>query len=1054
MKQLSFCLLSLLYLSPSVFADEMLRRAASLESQLKATSPKRLADDVKLRGDAVRGALVFFKSPAACVACHTSGAGDSPLGPNLAKIGKTSGGTPITIEHIVESLLFPSRHLREGYETHTVLTDSGEVFSGLIDHETEESLTIRLAGQLTEEFTISKETIEAIKKNDNSMMPDGLVSSLANQREFLDLVRYVYEVAIGGEPAAQKLRPSEQDLIVKDDTEDLDHAGIIKRLRQRDFEAGEAIYHGYCFNCHGHDGNTPSLPTARAFGTQKLKFGADPYSMFMTLTKGNGLMAPMSHLTPKERYQVVHYIQSAFMKDKNEQYVNVTKDYLAALPVGHKDGTEIDNIERDFGPALGSQLRRDFPSVLSVRLGDLTIAYDLHSGDQADIWNGGFLDLSQTQHVRPRGEGTANPEGKRIESLAGWRWGHDGSLDYSRDGLLPRGPLPKQWYEYHGHYLHDDQTILHYSIDGREIYEKPSAIHETSIQHYLEIGPGKELILCIADDAEARDVKLTSQDEELVVEKDHSNRIVLRIPSSDQSQLISVACNDDSNSSQNSTELGVHSLVELTRGGPLRWPETIQTTGYLGLQQGGYVVDTITIPETTPWNTWFRTSALDFFSDGRMAVSTHGGDVWIVSGIDDKLTNLEWKRFASGLYEPFGLKIVNDITYVTCKDRITRLHDYNNDGEADFYECFNPDPDVSCNFHAFNFDLQTDDEGNFYHAKSGHGADFSLPGAIFKISADGKNREVIATGFRTPNGMGSMPGGRITASDNQGQWTPASKINLIQNGGFYGWVPTYSIPGMWQPDGGKIDIKKVVPPTEFDPPLVWMPQHFDNSSGGEIWVDDLRFGPLSEHLLHTSFGKGWLSYLMIQTINNGHSHKSKKPISQAAIVNLPFDFNTGIMRGRVNPMDGQVYVTGLQGWNGGGRMGLADKGIQRLRYTGQHYPMVIDCKVIQGGLKLTFNFEPDENAAVDINNYAAKAWNYNWSHNYGSDRYSPTTGEKGVDEISFSNIQIGSERKNVVTLFSSEIQPVDQLHLVLRIKDKNGKPFEEEIYWTINAVPR
>ena len=55
-----------------------------------------------------------------------------------------------------------------------------------------------------------------------------------------------------------------------------------------------------------------------------------------------------------------------------------------------------------------------------------------------------------------------------------------------------------------------------------------------------------------------------------------------------------------------------------------------------------------------------------------------------------------------------------------------------------------------------------------------------------------------------------------------------------------------------------------------------MPQEFDNSSGGQLWVDDPRLGPLAGHLLHTSFGKGWMSYLMIQEIDDvtaGRDHQ-------------------------------------------------------------------------------------------------------------------------------------------------------------------------------------
>ena len=128
-----------------------------------------------------------------------------------------------------------------------------------------------------------------------------------------------------------------------------------------------------------------------------------------------------------------------------------------------------------------------------------------------------------------------------------------------------------------------------------------------------------------------------------------------------------------------------------------------------------------------------------FFPDGRMVVSTHGGDIWIISGIDGDLSDLRWKRHAAGLYEPFGLQVIDGLVYVTCKDRLTRLHDYNGDGEADFYESFSADDDVSIWFHAFNFDLQRDSEGNLYYAKAGQYTSYKLPGSIIKVSATGKD---------------------------------------------------------------------------------------------------------------------------------------------------------------------------------------------------------------------------------------------------------------------------------------------------------------------------
>ncbi len=1063
----------------ATFGEEPIHAAIPLLRQLESARPEYLAEQARLRGNPQRGALVFFTSPANCIGCHASGSEQSPLGPHLASLGEQTSAV-----EIIDALLRPSLQLRPGFETYSVVTTNGQIHVGLLSHQDDDSVTLRLAQSLDQDFVLRKDDIEVMQKNAQSMMPDGLMGVLKTQAEFLDLVAYVREVAHGGSDAANRLRPSADQLVVKDDSANLDHAGILASLRVSDFEAGEKLFQGDCASCHGADGDKPSLPTARAFGTQKLKFGSDPYRMFMTLTKGNGLMAPMTYLTPFERYQVVHYIREAFMKDRNQDYGKVDKKYLASLPKGTEDGQDIEVVERDFGPALGSQLRTDYPAVLNLPLNQMTVAFDLHTMDLADVWTGGFLDLSETQHIRPRGEGTADPIGKSLPELSAWKWGHDGSPDYLQEGLLPRGPLPPKWMDYHGYYLHDQDVVLSYSIDGRGILHRVESRGSRALIHHLEIDPGPELILQPCQGAtDAKYVVLKSiamatpnpskngaqgvstiaevsgDIEGIVWQPAASTPFQLRIPAGKKARAIKVAVGiggDDFDlerwrretlGSRKATD--AEPLSELTQGGNLRWPEPQHTLGYRGLEQAGYSLDTLTRPESTPWNTWFRTSALDFFPDGRMVVSTYGGDIWVVAGVDDQLLNLSWKRFAAGLYEPFGVKVVDGDVYVTCKDRLVRLHDLNDDGEADFYESFCADSDVSANFHAFNFDLQTDDEGNFYYAKSGHGANFALPGAVWKISPDGKKREVVCTGFRSPNGMGSMPGSRLTVSDNQGQWIPASKICLIKPGAFYGWVPTYSAPPRWAPDGGKIDITQVVPPDTFDEPLIWMPQSFDNSSGGQLWAGDSRFGPLSNHLLHMSFGKGWMSYLMIQEVDD---------ISQAAIVRLPYDFSTGIMRGRVNPSDGQVYVTGLQGWNGGGRAGLADGGVQRLRYTGIPPRMITDARVVANGLELDLNFNVDPDSVNSPSAFSTEQWNYHWSRNYGSDRYRPSTDEVGSESLKIETVRLEPIRREGVEgtrirPTAPSIGPVDQLRMVMRVRDEHGQPFEEEIYWTIHKIP-
>ena len=1041
----------------------------SLLTQLLATPADQLAAEVDRRGDPVRGGLVYFTSTAACTNCHEPGPAGQRLGPDLTRPRR-----PLATQEVIEAILHPSQQIADGFGQEQLLLEDGTTLTGLVIAEDDEKITFRPAGDLGRSVSVARQAIEVRQPVKQSLMPDGLAAVLGEQRDFLDLVSYVTDVSRGGPPRAAALRPAEELLVVPDDTADLDHAGIIRKLGRRDFEAGERIYHSYCFNCHGPDGETPSLPTARAFRSQPLKFGNDPYRMFLTLSRGNGLMAAMTHLTPKQRYQTVHYIREAFLQQRDD-FSEVEESYLDGLPRGTRDGTELKHVDRDFGPAVASQLGRKYESVLSIDLGGLTVSYDLHSLDQAGIWQGGFLDLSETQHQRPRGEGTAEPDGEPVAGLDGWAWGHDGSLDYSRDELLPRGPLPDRWLTYHGHHLHGTSVLLSYAIDGRQVLEAPTAIPTLpgrGLRQRLRIGPGGQLLLAVAGPGSGKNIQLadgglarlaagryvaaqcTGGPVGTRLTADEQGRLTITIPAAGEPTEIEVvrwvgqadaAPDIDQAAADLRRETDGRSppgLLSLTAGGPDRWPEKVTTVGTLGLEQGGYRLDTLTLPDQTPWNTWFRTAAIDFFNDGRLVVTTYGGDVWIVSGVDEQLLNLRWKRFAAGLYEPLGVRVVDGLVVVTCKDRLVRLHDQDGNGEADFYENLSADNDVSVNFHAFNFDLQCGLDGTLYYAKSGHGSDADLPGAIIAVAPDG-SRQVYATGFRTPNGLGMLPDGRLTASDNQGQWTPASKISLIRPDGYYGWVADYSVPGMWAPGGGMIELSKVVPRELYERPFLWLPQELDNSSGGQVFAHDSRFGPLAGRLLHTSFGKGWMFAVMRQEIAG---------VSQAAAVRLPFDFRTGIMRARVNPADGQVYAAGLQGWNGGGRAGLADGGIQRLWYRGGPVRMVTDCRVEPTGLRLDFNFPLDPKSARDLRSYDLVQWNYRRTGGYGSKQYVPSTGLPGTESLAVLAAELTADQRSLFLQLKS-LQPVDQLRLRLNVTAADSTTFTEEIHWTINIIP-
>lgn len=482
---------------------------------------------------------------------------------------------------------------------------------------------------------------------------------------------------------------------------------------------------------------------------------------------------------------------------------------------------------------------------------------------------------------------------------------------------------------------------------------------------------------------------------------------------------------------------GKPAFADLQRGGPARWPQVVETQGVIGKGDAAYVVDQITPPIDNPWKRRLRIGGMDFFSDGtRAAVSTWDGDIWIVSGIDESLKNLKWKRFASGMYETLGLRIVNDQIYTSGRDQLTRYHDTNNDGEADYYENFNNQITSTEGFHEFVFDLQTDKSGNFYFAKAGPvkggGRGFETisrdAGTLMKVSADGKKFETVATGFRAPNGIGVNPwNGQITTGDNEGTWVPTCPVNWVKPGGFYGVE----------------DLAHGADVKGFQQPLAWMSHdEYDNSGGGQVWVDSDKWGPFSRRLLHMSYGQCALYLVMHQDAGNGQM--------QGGVVRFPLKFASSAMRARFNPKDGQLYVAGLQGWQ---TKAVKISGFDRVRYTGKPVHSIEQIQYTPKGLRLTFTQPLDAKEAADAENFSARRWNYLRSSNYGSATYEVKNPQKkGREKVTVQSARLLPDGRTV-EIDLEDFRPVNQLEVKFQLKAKDGTEINQEFQCSVNVVP-
>ena len=437
-----------------------------------------------------------------------------------------------------------------------------------------------------------------------------------------------------------------------------------------------------------------------------------------------------------------------------------------------------------------------------------------------------------------------------------------------------------------------------------------------------------------------------------------------------------------------------HPRAVATRGGRAQWPQVLETRGTLGRSGSWpYVVDTIEPPFANPWKALLFFSGHDFLPDGSAMLCTIQGDVWHVSGLNEKLDQVRWRRYASGLHQALGLVVSGANVYVLGRDQITCLHDSNGDGEADFYECSSNAYETSTAGHDFICGLERDSSGRFYTASSKFG--------LLRIAADGRSLETLATGFRNPDGLGLAPDGTITVPNSEGEWTPASMICEIRPGGHYG----YNGPK----DGRAPDL-----------PLVYLPRGLDNSSGGQVTVPAGRFGPLEGQLLHFTFGMGAHFLVLRETVNG-------QP--QGAAVPLPGEFLSGAHRGRFNPQDGQLYVTGMTGW---GSYTPADGCFQRVRYTGGPAQLPTAFHAHENGVLLTFSLPLDKNIAEHADRSFAQAWNYHYGRSYGSPELSARhPGQPGHDALAIKSAHVLAGGRDLF-LEIPELQPVNQLHLHLR----------------------
>ena len=245
-----------------------------------------------------------------------------------------------------------------------------------------------------------------------------------------------------------------------------------------------------------------------------------------------------------------------------------------------------------------------------------------------------------------------------------------------------------------------------------------------------------------------------------------------------------------------------------------------------------------------------------------------------------------------------------------------------------------------------------------------------------------------------------------------------NRINWVEEGGFYGNMWGYDAPADSSDEA-------------MDRPLMWIDSKYDRSPAELLWAESDRWGPLNGSLLNLSYGYGKVFVVMPQMFGD---------VKQAGMVELDIpQFPTGIMRGRFNPKDGQLYALGMSAWATNQMIQVG--GMYRIRYTGNNLHLPVALKATTSGISLTFASELDRAMAESVSQFNITTWDLKRTRKYGSDRYN-------VQELPIEKVLLSKDGKTV-SIQLPAIQPTWIMEIKYSLKGEDGKPFEGVIQNTI-----
>jgi hypothetical protein len=441
-----------------------------------------------------------------------------------------------------------------------------------------------------------------------------------------------------------------------------------------------------------------------------------------------------------------------------------------------------------------------------------------------------------------------------------------------------------------------------------------------------------------------------------------------------------------------------------------------------------------------------ESGSFDLLPDGRLAVGTRRGDIFLVSGVFENPPRPVYHRFASGLDEVTGLSWRDGAFYVTQQTEVTRIKDLDADGKADEFTTLS-DVWGFANYHEFSFGSKADSEGNIWVALCLSKSYESLEpfrGWALKVTPDGRTIPV-ASGVRSPCGVGPNAEGAMFYAESQGPWNGSCSLKHLKQGGFMGHPISFN----WYDLAPEMGERPVEPNTrsrleiersrvkELVPYAVVFPYRKmgQQLSGFSVDSSQGKFGPFAEQIFIGDFTLGVLMRVTTELVNG---------VWQGACYPFREGFATGLLANQFGP-EGQLIVGGTnRGWPVRGPEPFS---LQRLDWTGEVPFEVKEIRVTQEGFQLAFTKPVALQNGGLAGTYSIEAYTHIYHRGYGSpevDHSNPVVKEATLSPDGLTvSLKIEDRVKGHVHDFD-----------LSKIQSRSGETLvHSSAYYTLNEIP-